>query len=63
MRRGFTPLIYTVGIMVGRDARVVEKRLEKLLAEKWKREYSEIFGFIRAHMYQAVVRSKTLLIR
>ena len=46
MRQELTPLIYTVGGMAGRDVREEVKRPEKLLAEKWKREYSEMVGFI-----------------
>ena len=62
MRQELTPLIYTVGGMAGRDARSEVKRLVKLLAEKWQREYSEMAGFIRARMSLAVVRSNTMLL-
>ena len=37
MRRDFTPLVYVVGGMAGRDAREAEKRLSTLLEEKWRR--------------------------
>ena len=49
--------------MLCRDARVAEKRLAGLVAERWCRDYSEIVGFLRAQMYLAVVRSNTLLLR
>ena len=34
MRRYFTPFVYMVDVMAGRDARTENKRLEKLLSEK-----------------------------
>ena len=37
MRRDFKPLVYKVYGMAGRDTRAAEKRLEKLLKEKWQR--------------------------
>ena len=36
-RKDFTPMIYTVDGIAGREARSAEKRLASVLAEKWKR--------------------------
>ena len=62
-RRSFTPLIYSVDGMAGREAQAFEKRIAHLLAEKWERHYSVLRGFVRGRMALAVVRSNTLLLR
>ena len=62
-RRDFTPLVYSVDGMPGKKARAAEKRLASLLADKWKREYSDVANFVRVRMALAVVRSNTLLLR
>ena len=63
MWQDFTPLVYSVDNMAVRDVRAVEKRLEKLLAENWRREYSEIIRFVQAQMTLTMLQSNTLLIR
>ena len=45
MRRYFTPLVYIVDGMAGKDTREAEKRLEKLSLEKWRKEYLEMVRF------------------
>ncbi|KAL7478783.1 hypothetical protein ACHAW6_004560 [Cyclotella cf. meneghiniana] len=62
-RRDFTPLIYSVDGMASKDARTAEWRVAWLLAQKWKRTYSDISNFIRTWMSLAIVRSNTLLLR
>jgi len=62
-RRSFTPLIYSVDGMAGREAQAFEKRIAHLLAEKWDRHYSELRGFVRGRMALSVVRSNSLLLR
>ena len=57
------PLVYSVGEMVGGEARTAEKRPNAHLDQKWQREYSEKLGFIRAQLYIAMVRDDTLLHR
>ena len=63
MRQDFTPFVYTVDGMTGRDVRAADKRLTKLLTEKWRREYSEMVEFIQEQMSLAVARVNTLLLR
>ena len=63
MRRDFTPLVYTVDFMAGKDAMGEEMRLAYHLAKKWQMEYSEMVGFVRERMSLSVVRSNTLLPR
>jgi hypothetical protein len=62
-RRDFTPLVYSVDGMAGRETKMAERRLASQLAWKWKREYSEMVGYVRTRMCLAVIRSNTLLIR
>ena len=62
-RRHFTPMVYSVDGMAGDEARAAEKKLASALAGKWKREYSEMCGYVRVRMSIAVVRSNTLLLR
>ena len=62
-RRSFTPLIYSVDGMTGREAQAFEKRIAHLLAKKWERHYSELRGFVRGRMALSVVRSNSLLLR
>ena len=62
MRRDLTPLVYTVDDMLERDTRVAEKRLGTLMAEKWRREYSKMVGFVRVWMSLSVVRANTLIL-
>ena len=55
LRRSFTPLIYSVDGMAGREAQAFEKRIAHLLAEKWERHYSKLRGFVRDRMALSVV--------
>ena len=63
MRKDFTPLVYSVDGVAGREVRSAEKRLTSMLADKWKRQYSQIVYYVRVRMQIALVRSTSLLIR
>jgi hypothetical protein len=63
MRKDFTPLVYTVDGVAGREARSAEKRLAALLADKWKRQQSQMVYYVRVRMQLALVRTTSLLIR
>ena len=62
-RMDFTPLVYSVEGIPGRDARGAEKNLARLLSHKWRRPYSQMVQYVRVRMSIAVVRSNSLLIR
>lgn len=62
-RKDFSPMVYSIDGMAGLLTRGVEKRLASHLAWKWKREYSEMCGYIRARMAISVVRANTLMWR
>ena len=61
-RSTFTPTVYSADVIPGAEALAAQKRLAALLSYKLKREYSEMFGFLRARMSLAIVRSNKLLL-
>jgi hypothetical protein len=63
MRKDFTPLVYTVDGIAGREARNAERRLASHLGTKWRKGYSEMVHYVRVRMALAVVRANSLLIR
>ena len=63
LRKDFTPLVYSVDGIPGREARAAERRLAAQLADKWSRPYSQMVHYVRCRMSIAVVRSNTLLLR
>ena len=63
MHKDFTPLVYTVDGISGREARHVERNLATHLAAKWRKGYSEMVYYIRVRMALAVVKANSLLIR
>ena len=62
-RRDFTPMVYSVDKMAGKEARAAERRLAAKLAGKWGQQYSEMVAFMITRMALAVVRSNTLLLQ
>ncbi|KAL7503627.1 hypothetical protein ACHAXN_001389 [Cyclotella atomus] len=62
-RRDFTPLVYSVDGMSGRETRQAERKIASALSHKWHREYSEMVAFVRARMALSVVRSNSMLLR
>ena len=62
-RRHFSPLVYSVDGLAGKETRAAERRLASLLASKLHREYSEMAFFVRTRMNLAIVRANTILLR
>ena len=60
--RTFTPKVYSADGIPGAESLAAQKRLAALLSYKLKREYSEMYGFVRARMSLAIVRSNGLLL-
>ena len=56
-------MVYSVDGIAGREAKSAQKRLASALAEKRKREYSEMVFYVRVRMALSVVKSNSLLIR
>ncbi|KAL7477070.1 hypothetical protein ACHAW6_002890 [Cyclotella cf. meneghiniana] len=61
-RRDFTPLIYSMDGMAAKDVRTAEWQVEWLVAQKWKRTYSDMANFIQTRMSLAVVCSNMPLL-
>ncbi len=63
MRKDFTPLVYSVDGIAGREAKNAEKRLPYHLLEKWHKQLPQMVYYVRVQMAIAVVRANSLLIR
>ena len=63
MRKDFTPLVYSVDGLAGREARSAEKHLATALAVKRGKTYSEIVYYVCVRMALSVIRANSLLIR
>ncbi|KAL7539500.1 hypothetical protein ACHAXR_009363 [Thalassiosira sp. AJA248-18] len=63
MRKDFTPLVYSVDGIAGREAKNAERRIATILSDKWQRPYYEMVQYMRVRMAIAVVRANSLLIR
>jgi hypothetical protein len=62
-RRDFTPMVYSVDGLAGREAKAAEKRLASHLSAKWKKDYSTMVHYVRVRMAISVVKANSLLIR
>lgn len=62
-RRDFTPLVYSVDGLSGPETARFGRHLAKKLAEKWKRPYSQVCGYVRSRISVSLARSTSLLLR
>ena len=62
-RRTFTPLVFSIDGLLGKEATAASKRLATSLASKWKRSYSEVCGYIRSRLSIALIRSSSHCLR
>ena len=62
-RKHFTPLVFTVDGMRGKEANAAMKRLAATLAAKWSRPYSQVCGYVRSRLSLALVRSANSCLR
>ena len=58
----FTPMVYSVNGIGGREARGAKKRLASYLAIKWGWPYSQMVHYVRVWMAITVVCSNSLLL-
>ena len=63
MQKDFTPLVYSVDGIAGREAKNAEKRLAYHLLKKWHKQLPQMVYYIRIRMAIAVVCAHSLLIR
>jgi hypothetical protein len=62
-RQTFTPLVFSVDGLLGKEATAASKRLASCLAAKWKRSYSEVCGLVRSQLSIALIRSSSRCLR
>jgi hypothetical protein len=62
-RRHFTPLVFSVDGMMGKEARAASRRVSSLLAAKWNQPYSQVCGYVNTRQALALVRSTSLCLR
>ena len=61
-RQTFTTMVDSAYIIPGAEALAAQKIMAALLGYKLKKEYSEIYVFVRASMSLAIVRSNSLIL-
>ena len=62
MRKDFTPLVYSVNGIAGREAKNAEKRLAYHLSKKWHKPLPQMVYYVRVQMAIAMVHANSLLI-
>ena len=63
LRKDFTPLVYSVYGMAGKEAPCAESQLAFHLTSKWNHPKSQLVGFVRVRLALAIARANSLLIR
>jgi hypothetical protein len=54
----FTLFVVSPNGLLGKEAKTLPKKILALLAEKWEKLYSEVCGYVNAHMSIAVYHTK-----
>jgi hypothetical protein len=62
-RATFTPFITSIDGALGHEAKVFIKRLSEMLANKWKRPYSNIFMWVKTRLAFAILRATNHCVR
>ena len=62
-RRHFTPFVFSVDGLLGKEARTLLKKLSTMLSDKWNKPYSQVCGYVNARMSIAIVRATHLCLR
>jgi hypothetical protein len=62
-RRHFSPFVASADGLLGKEAKILLRKLSSMLAEKWEKPCSEICGCVNARMSIAIVRATHLCIR
>jgi hypothetical protein len=60
-RRHFTPFVLSSDALVGKEAKILPKKLSSLLADKWEKPYSVVCGYVNAQV--SIVRATHLCLR
>jgi hypothetical protein len=62
-RRHFSPFVVSTDGLLGKEAKILLRKLSAMLAAKWEKLYSEVCGYVNARMSIAIVRAIHLCIR
>ena len=62
-RRSFTPLVFSVDGLRGKESKAASKRLASLLSAKWSKTYSAVAGYVNSRLSVALVRATSLCLR
>jgi hypothetical protein len=62
-RRSFTPLVFSIDGLRGKEGKGAQKRLAFLLSGKWKKTYSAVAGYVNSRLSVALVRATSLCLR
>ena len=58
-----TSFVVSTDGLLGKEAKILLKKLSAMLAEKWEKPYSEVCGYVNARMSIAIVRATHLCLR
>ena len=61
--RSFTPLVFSVDGLMGKECAAAMRRLAATLAIKWHARYSSTVGYVRARLALALVRATSRCLR
>ena len=61
--RSFTPLVFSVVGLMGKECTATMRRLAATLAIKWHAQYSSTVGYVRARLALALVRATSRCLR
>ena len=62
-RMHFTPLVFSVDGMAGREAKKAMKNLASLLAAKWERPHGQMVHYVKTSVAISLCRSVTMMLR
>ena len=62
-RKHFTPMVFSVDGMAGKEAKKTMKHLASLLAEKWEPPHGQMVHFVQTNMSISLCRSVTLMLQ
>jgi hypothetical protein len=62
-RRHFSHFVVSADGLLGKEAKILLRKLSSMLAEKWEKPHSEVCGYVNARMSIAIVRATHLCIR
>ena len=62
-RASFTPIVVSVDGVLGREAECFIQLLANKIAQKWKKTYAEVAGWIRARLSFAILRATNVCLR